>query len=406
MEIYTTLEEQKKQGQNNNQQTTAAQTATNTQQSAQQTAAPAVQTVTQKKTSTYYDAASDLAYQNALQALTDAQKNMPTYENRYEQELSDVYQKITGRDRFTYSVSDDALYQQYKEQYANMGKLAMQDTMGQAAALTGGYGSSYGQSVGQQQYNAYLQKLNEVVPELYGMAYQQYQDEGTALQNQYGMLGDLAADEYSKYQDKLAEYWQNINWLQNEANDAYNRGMQEAELAYSRQQDEHDKLVELMTNIGYMPSEDELEAAGMSTSQMQAYLDYYAKMNPVTESSGGGSGGGGGGYVRTTTTGQNDDPTISNNHGDSWVQVSGMGRMTYQELESAVNDGTVKETVSADGTKVTYTPNRSGNSNNSSSSSGGSTSSSSNKGAVADVTGTANVGTAVSDLLKKLTKAK
>ena len=44
------------------------------------------------------------------------------------------------------------------------GKQAMQDTMGQAAALTGGYGSTYGQAVGQQQYDAYLQNLNDEVP--------------------------------------------------------------------------------------------------------------------------------------------------------------------------------------------------------------------------------------------------
>ena len=38
--------------------------------------------------------------------------------------------------------------------------------MGQAAALTGGYGSTYGEQVGQQAYNAYLQNLNDIVPQL------------------------------------------------------------------------------------------------------------------------------------------------------------------------------------------------------------------------------------------------
>ena len=46
----------------------------------------------------------------------------------------------------------------------------MKDTMGQAAALTGGYGSSYAESSAQQQYDAYLQQLGDIVPELAGKA--------------------------------------------------------------------------------------------------------------------------------------------------------------------------------------------------------------------------------------------
>ena len=42
----------------------------------------------------------------------------------------------------------------------------MEDTLGKAAALTGGYASSYAQSAGQQAYNGYLQELAALVPEL------------------------------------------------------------------------------------------------------------------------------------------------------------------------------------------------------------------------------------------------
>ena len=145
-----------------------------------------------------YDPASDAAYQQALSALTAANKNAPTYAGSYDGQLADLYDQIVNRDKFSYSVNDDALYQQYAQQYAQAGRLAMQDTMGQAAALTGGYGSSYGQSVGQQQYDAYLQRLNDVVPELYNAAYGRYQDEGSALAQQYAMMGDLRNQEYAQ----------------------------------------------------------------------------------------------------------------------------------------------------------------------------------------------------------------
>ena len=39
------------------------------------------------------------------------------------------------------------------------GRLAMMDSMGRAAALTGGYGSSYAQSAGQQAYQKQMDSL-------------------------------------------------------------------------------------------------------------------------------------------------------------------------------------------------------------------------------------------------------
>lgn len=163
-----------------------------------------------------------------------------------------------GRESFSYDLSDDALYQMYKQNYADMGKLSMRDSMGQAAALTGGYGSSYGQAVGQQAYDSYLQGLNEMVPELYAQAYGRYQDEGDRLMQQYGLAGDLAADEYAKYQD------------------AYNRYYTEQNYNYAR-------LMNLIA-YGYTPTAEEIAAAGMTQQQMDVILN--------------GAGGGGGGSGR------------------------------------------------------------------------------------------------------------
>lgn len=95
-------------------------------------------------------------------------------------ELERLYAAITGRPAFSYDPASDPVYDSYAQSYQRRGRLAMRDTMGQAAALTGGYGSSYAQSVGQQQYDSYLQSLGEALPELYGMAWQRYNAEGGA----------------------------------------------------------------------------------------------------------------------------------------------------------------------------------------------------------------------------------
>lgn len=254
----------------------------------------------------FYDASGDGAYQQALQALQQAQQNRPTYAGTYDKPLLELYDQIVNRDKFKYDLNGDMLYQQYKDQYVELGQMAMRDAMGQAATLTGGYGSSYGQSVGQQQYDAYLQSLNDVVPELYGAALDQYNKEGDRLVQQYGMLGDLQNEEYGRYQDALNQYWQNVSYLQGQADDAYDRSynnwinamemkQQEEDDKYAKQQAAYERLANLISTTGYTPDYDECMDAGMNPQEVAAYQTYYwnnqaAKKASYTSSSVGSSG--------------------------------------------------------------------------------------------------------------------
>lgn len=124
----------------------------------------------------------------------------------YGKGMDEALQKVLNRDKFQYDINGDALYQQYKDRYIQQGKQAMMDTVGQAAALTGGYGNSYAQKAGQQAYQGYLQGLNDKVPELYQMALERYNQEGTDLLNKYGLMSDQYAKEYSRYRDSVGDW--------------------------------------------------------------------------------------------------------------------------------------------------------------------------------------------------------
>jgi hypothetical protein len=120
----------------------------------------------------------------------------------------EALQAYLNREDFQYDLNGDALYRQYKDRYTQLGKAAMQDTMGQAAALTGGYGSSYAQSVGHQAYNSYMQQLGDVVPELYQLAYDRYRDKGDRLYKTYqswAQLEQQAAEEEQWAQEYALE---------------------------------------------------------------------------------------------------------------------------------------------------------------------------------------------------------
>lgn len=124
--------------------------------------------------------------------------------NGYGQKVKDytqMYEDYRNKP-FSYDVNADALYQQYKQQYMQQGKLAMKDTMGQAAALTGGYGNSYAATAGNQAYQQYLGRLNDVVPQLYQMAYDRYRDKGQDIQTGLNMYNSLNQQDIAA-QDKM-----------------------------------------------------------------------------------------------------------------------------------------------------------------------------------------------------------
>lgn len=307
----------------------------------------------------------------------------PTYAGTYDNQMTELYNKIVNRDPFSYDVTKDPLYQGYKDQYIQGGKLAMRDTMGQAAALTGGYASTYGQQVGQQAYDAYLQKLGDVIPTLYGMAYDQYKDAGNQLLQQYSMLGDMRDQEYGRYRDQLSDWENERNYRsaleQEDYNrqlaaderaysrevDAYNRWLNEDKRGYDRQQDAYANLYTMIKTSGYYPSDAELQAAGMSREAANAIAAEYQRGVDMDNrnmelkewstynsgSGGGGSSGGGGGYtVYSPTLGS----YVTYYDGDIWQesydQYQEYGyQETMNDLNKAYENGEISLSTAING---------------------------------------------------------
>ena len=76
--------------------------------------------------------------------------------------------------------------------------------MGQAAALTGGYGSSYAQGAGQQAYSRYMQELMALLPEFEDRARSAYQQEGNDLRARYDLLDQREQNAYGRWQDDVS----------------------------------------------------------------------------------------------------------------------------------------------------------------------------------------------------------
>lgn len=154
-----------------------------------------------------------------LNALKELEANKPDeFSSQYTDEINTILDGILGRKEFSYGseeLMNDSLYQMYRDNYMRQGDLAMRDTMGNAAALTGGYGSTYAQAAGQQAYDNYLANLNDMALQFADRAYQRYQDETADRYNQLSSVMGLDNTDYSRYRDTVDDYYKDLNYMNN-----------------------------------------------------------------------------------------------------------------------------------------------------------------------------------------------
>lgn len=260
---------------------------------------------------------------------------------QYGQQMQEALDAIRKRKKFSYDLNGDALYQQYKDKYVQQGKQAMQDTMGQAAALTGGYGSTYGQAVGQQQYDAYLQNLNDVVPELYQLALSRYQMEGDDLKTQYSLLADQYQQEYGQYRDKVGDWQTERNFLSgrydSERNLDYGMWGDARDFAYT---DYRNGIADEQWRRQYEESVRQFNEQMALSREQFAWQQAQAQAAAAAKSSGGGSSSGG--KSSNTTSG-------SYNFGELMdAFASGMSKAQVEAVLRSRGVDVTKDTVQAD----------------------------------------------------------
>ena len=221
----------------------------------------------------------------ALRELNDIIENEPAeFTSEWSAQIDAILEQITNRERFSYDYSTDPTYAQYKDMYQRQGRSAMMDTMGQSAALTGGYGNSWAQTAGQQAYNQSLQNLNNIVPELQSNALTQYNAEGQRLQDAYGLMSNERAQDLGEYQQGYNEWANSRDFAQGQYatkqqydyNDYASRAAYLQSLAqqensqYNANKEYAYNTAMSMLQSGLMPSDEMLVAAGLSKADAKA----------------------------------------------------------------------------------------------------------------------------------------
>lgn len=156
------------------------------------------------------------AVKQAQQGLSGLKKP-GDYQSQYGGQLKGLADKYMNS-KFEYDHNNDPGFQRYKQQYTQNAQKAMQDTVGQVSALTGGYGNSYAQTAGQTAYNGYMDKLNDVITNLEDRAYGRYQDQDNKTLNSLNVMQGLENTDYSRYRDALNDYYTNRDYFTNQYN--------------------------------------------------------------------------------------------------------------------------------------------------------------------------------------------
>ena len=110
-----------------------------------------------------------------------------------EEEIDTLESKYGGR-TFSYDPTTDKGYKAYLKLMQDNGKKAMEDTVGKAAALTGGYGNSYAATAGQQVYNDFMKQGVEAQASFRQLARDEFDAENQDILNRLGMLKQQKSD--------------------------------------------------------------------------------------------------------------------------------------------------------------------------------------------------------------------
>lgn len=225
-----------------------------------------------------------------------------------------AYSSAMGRllGGFEYNEQEDPVYQAYKKQYTRGAQRSMNDTLGAAAARTGGMASSYATQAAQQAYDNQMQGLSDKLPELYDSAYNRWLTEYNLQQ---------AAEQQAYEREQAAEQQE------------YERAQAAQQQQQAAQQTNYSRLMDLMENYGYTPTEDELASAGLTGAQASAILAPYMQQ----------SGTGNAAYRSTAgaqpeaeSTMQTTAPAASDT-----VYIEGYGNVSWDTAERMERNGAV-----------------------------------------------------------------
>ena len=218
-------------------------------------------------------------------------------ENYWYQKARETAAALLDRPAFSYDPAGDPIYQTARDQAVRLGRRAMEDTLGRAASLTGGYASSYAQTLGANAYNDQISRLAEKLPDYYDRARKAYDSETGELRDALSTAIGLYDKDYTAWLDRqealereAAARTKQDQWEREFAWDKEKWAAQLAaqQAASAESQDRSDRstnrsyayrMAMLALQQGLSVSDDLLETAGIDKAYAETIRRYYYNLH-------------------------------------------------------------------------------------------------------------------------------
>lgn len=137
------------------------------------------------------------------------------YSSKYGTQLDSALDKVVN---WSYDPTKDASYQSLAKLYTQRGEQSARNTMGDAASLNGGYGTSYAVSAAQQARNDYNAEFAEKAIDLEDKAYNRASTSLSALRDaddtNYSRYRDTVSDKQWNYEQNNSNYWNKLDYTE------------------------------------------------------------------------------------------------------------------------------------------------------------------------------------------------
>lgn len=183
-------------------------------------------------------------------------------------------------DKFTQGTD----YASLAKRYSTQGRRAMDDTLGMAAARTGGLASSYAVAAGNQAYNDHMSKLEDAARALYDSQMTEKANKLTVAQGlydrQYGEWENERDFGFDVYQDSVS----NAQWKDEQITSQSNKDREwDYTVATDEQAEARDQAL-IRFSEGIFPTSEEeiaalMEATGWDAATIAAYQACYEDIN-------------------------------------------------------------------------------------------------------------------------------
>lgn len=165
------------------------------------------------------------AYEKTKNEYESAKSSIPEeYDGGdYSKRLNELADKILNRKAFSYDHSTDDNYLAYLKSYRDSGAQAAKKSLSSMSKMSAGYGNSYAYRGAQTEYERYMSKATDKIPELYSDAYSRYRDEEDSLYDKYKFLSGEESKNYSRYRDSVEDSENKALRAYRDMTDAYDR---------------------------------------------------------------------------------------------------------------------------------------------------------------------------------------